>query len=350
MKTSLKLFFLSFFMSMMLNAYVELPQYQKFWTDSDEQVYEPNAPVSPAAVNSNQPTPWLTGPLIAPVGTVVPLGHFTIESYLYFTTNIGSYDSHWNFHSSEHNLFAFNPQIQCFFGLTPWMDINLIPQFSIDASSNQRGARFGDFALAFDFQPLSATATPYFPGIKLTFKETFPTGNYQKLNPDKLGTTQTGSGAYATTFQAVLYKVYHLGQGHHFLSTTYSLAYTLNSSVPVQGFNTYGGGAGVNGTVIPGNNTQAIISFEFALTQRWVLALDNVYSHTNRTKFFGDSTAANLQAANSVPASSEQFSFAPAIEYNFSSHFGIISGCWFTAWGRNSTRFVSGIINFVYNF
>lgn len=320
------------------------------------QPYEPPAPVppsnSPAAVAPAQsgPTPWLTGPLIAPVGSVVPYGDFLIESYVYCTTNTGTYNKHWNSVSAPRNFFSLNPQFLCFFGLTPWMDINIVPQFFYNTTSNQNSVNFGDLPIALDFQLLDPAATPYFPGIKFIVRETFPTGPFQRLNPGKLLTDQTGAGTFATTFDLVLYKVYHLS-GNHFLSTTYSAAYTVNTPVHVHGFNTYGGGYGTNGRALPGNSFQGIISFEFTFNQNWVFAIDNVYTHTDETQFFGTVGTTSTGAAASVGSpSSEQISFAPAIEYNFSSHFGIEAGCWFTAWGRNSTEFRSGVINFAYTY
>ena len=308
------------------------------------QPYAPPAPPGPP------PTPWLTGPLIAPVGAVVPYGDFEIESYVYCTTNTGTYNKNWNTISAPHNFFSLNPQFLCFFGLTPWMDINIVPQFFYNRTAGQSSVNFGDLQVALDFQLLDPAATPYFPGIKFIVRETFPTGPFQHLNPNKLLTDQSGAGTFATTLDLVLYTVYHLG-GHHFLSTTYSAAYTITSPAHVHGFNTYGGGFGTNGRALPGNSFQGIISFELTLNQNWVLALDNVYTHTDETQFYGaaGTTAAGLPATVGAP-SSEQISFAPAIEYNFSSHFGIEAGCWFTAWGRNSTEFRSGVINFAYTY
>ena len=163
----------------------------------------------------NPPTPWLTGPLIAPSGTAIPYGHFEIEPYLYFTTNTGTYNSHWKSVSAEQNFFSFNPQFFFYFGLTPWMDINIIPQFFYNTTANQNSVNFGDLIVALDFQLLDPAYTPYFPGIKFTIRETFPTGPYQKLNPKKLLTDQTGAGTFGTNFNLVFYEVYHLG-GHHF--------------------------------------------------------------------------------------------------------------------------------------
>ncbi len=294
-----------------------------------------------------QPEPWLTGPLIAPIGTVVPYGHLDIESYVYCMADTGMYDSHGHGHARQHNFYSLNPQILCFFGLTPWMDINVVPSFFYNYCNGEHSWEFGDLSVALDFQCLDPNTTKYFPGIKLTVEETFPTGNYQKLNPSKFATDVGGQGAFATAFGIVFYKLYPLGK--HWLSTTYNAVYTITNSIHVTGYNVYGGGAGTRGTVSPGNSFQAIVSFEFSLNQNWALALDNVYLYTDQISFRGKKglTSFGEKAPMGSP-SSEQLSFAPAIEYNFSQSLGICAGYWFSLWGRNSSRFGSGVINVDY--
>jgi hypothetical protein len=93
------------------------------------------------------------------------------------------------------------------------------------------------------------------------------------------------------------------------------------------------------------------VSFEATLNQNWALALDSVYTQTNITEFFGiPGIAFTGTFADVGTPSSEQLSFAPAIEYNFSGNFGIITGCWFSALGRNSTEFRSGVVNLEYTY
>ncbi len=294
--------------------------------------------------------PWLTGPLIAPPGTAVPYGDFTIESYVYFTTKTGAYNKDWDAVSAERNFYSLNAQFRCYFGLTPWCDLNIIPQFFFNRTYTQQYFYIGDLTVGLDFQLLEADLTPYFPGIKLAVREVFPTGNFQRFSPRRLSTDETGAGTFATQFDLVLYKVFHL-YDQHFLSTTLSAQYTVNTPVNVHGFNTYGGGFGANGKANPGNIFQGIASFEYTLNQNWVLALDNVYTHTDATQFFGTPgiTFDGVLSARETP-SSELLTFAPAIEYNFSSNFGIIAGCWFSALGRNSAEFRSGVINFDYTY
>ena len=103
--------------------------------------------------------------------------------------------------------------------------------------------------------------------------------------------------------------------------------------------------------MLPGKTFQGIVSFELSLTQNWVLALDNVYTHVDESRFYGTVGTDGTGAAASVgEPTSEQISFAPAIEYNFSGNFGIIVGAWVTGWGRNSEIFRSGVINIDYTY
>lgn len=294
--------------------------------------------------------PWLTGPLIAPKGTTAAYGDFVVKSYVYCTTNTGSYDKNWDVDSADENLYSLNTQFLCFFGLTPWCDLNIIPQLFYNRTSGQQYFNSGDLTVGLDFQLMADGFTPYFPGIKLAVREVFPTGNFQHFHPRKLLADQTGAGTFATQFDLVFYKVFHLW-ALHWLSMTLSAQYTVNTPVNVHGFNAYGGGFGTKGKALPGDSFQGIASFEFKINRNWVLALDSVYTHTNVTEFFGiPGISFSGTFADVGKPSSEQFSFAPAIEYNFDGHFGIIAGCWFSVLGRNSAEFLSGVVNFEYTY
>ncbi len=294
--------------------------------------------------------PWLTGPLIAPTATVVPKGQEQIQYYLYMTTNTGDYNNHWQSHSQP-NLLSVNPQIICIFGLTEWMDIQITPQALYNFSQGKSSLHLGDTPIGFDFQLYPADNTSsWAPGVKFTLREIFPTGNYQHLHPSKKGTDLSGAGSFGTNGGLIFYKVYHL-KNLHYLSTQLTLCGTVFAPVHVKGFNNYGGGYHTHGKIHPGVFTMAIFSFEYTFNQNWVFALDSVYVHTNRNHFSGAPgvTSTGVPASVGNP-SSEQISFAPALEYNFSEEFGIIAGAWVTAWGRNSTQFRSGVINFNFNY
>ena len=261
--------------------------------------------------------PWLTGPLIVPSATVKPFGHYQIEPYLYVTGNTGAYDQHWSPHRQP-CLTNINVQVITIIGLTPWMDVQIIPSAFYNLSEEHSAARWGDLPLALDFQLVNPGK---WPGIKFTLQETFPTGQYQRA---KTAADLSGQGVFATNANVLFYKLFHCG-GVHYLSTFLNLGYTINSSVHVHGLNAYGN---FSGKIIPGGMFEAIFSFEYTFTQNWVFAIDHVYIHKNSSKL----------------PSSEQISIAPAIEYNFSEIFGIITGAWVTVAGRNVNQFYSGVV------
>lgn len=294
-----------------------------------------------------EPTPWFTGPLIAPIGYVVPIEHFEIDIYNYLNIETADYNGDWSVEERP-NFYTYTPQIYAYFGLTPWMDLSIWPQFSVNWTEGARSVGFNDFPIGLDFQLYSDEEEGWFPGIKVSIMEYFPTGKYQRLNPNKLSTDSMGFGAYSTFFSLIFYKVYHISD-MHFMSFTLSGDYTIPSKVHVHGFNAYGGGFDTDGHVKPGHIFQAICSFEYSLTQNWNLALDTVWTHENLTTFSGEpGTDADGNPAEVGSPSSESLSFAPAIEYGFSENLGIIGGCWFSAIGRNSAQFRNAVVNLYY--
>jgi hypothetical protein len=309
-----------------------LPQDQ--YEDSPDVIPVESTQVAPLL----PPEPWFTGPIIAPAGTVVPLGNFEFEAFLFLSTTTGVYNRNWDQISSKNNFFSVNPEFYFYLGLTPWADINLVLQFFYNTVRNQNHVNFGDTTVALDLQLLPDDYTPYFPGIKFTLRETFPTGPYQNLNPKKLLTDLNGGGTYATGLNLVFYKVFNVFDAH-FLTMTLSSLYTISAPFDVKGFNLYGGGRNAKGKVYPGNQTQIIASFEYSLSQNIVLSLDNIYTHTNKTSFKGYPGTIEGILSNVSAPSSESISFCPALEYNFSSNLGINTGCYFSAFGRNSQIF-----------
>lgn len=291
--------------------------------------------------------PWFTGPLIAPIGTVIPVGHYVIEPLLTIGAITGVYNSHWS-PVSKPNLFNTILQIETTIGLTQFMDIQIIPEVLYNSSRGHSATLFGDLPVTLDFQLVGYDKSKWFPAVKLAITETFPTGKYKKLNAHKNNTDISGLGSFSTAPIIVLYKIYQVAK-EHFLSVTASFQYTYYAPVHVKGPSVYNGNTKTHGKVYPGNLSTAIFSFEYTLTQNWVLSLDNVYNHEDKDRFRGN--PGNGKKATRVGRpSSEQLSFAPAIEYNFNEYSGLIAGVWFTAVGRNAQKFCNGIVGYYYYF
>ncbi len=298
--------------------------------------------------------PWFTGPLITGSAYMIPKDNFNVEPYIYVTRNRGSYDENWNKVSSLKfwsTLFQLPMQV----GLNPWMEVTLTPQVfhnRIDADpslgiSAATSTQFADFYAQLGIQIIRAKEEDWYPSIGFQITETFPTGRYDDLDPLKSKMDVGGAGAYATSFTLLFSKLFHINGKHGYLSTRGSVSYTVAPELSVREFNSYGGGFGTRGHVHPGHILQGLIGLEYALTLNWVVAMDLDYIHINKSTFKGNPGI----LSPGVPAtvgyhSSEQFSLAPGLEYNFSERIGVIAGVWFSVLGRNQLDFTAGVAAF----
>jgi hypothetical protein len=292
--------------------------------------------------------PWYTGPLITPSANLLPPGLFNMQPYLFVTDNYAHFDEHGKSHSIP-DLISLKGLVVLQAGVFDWLNILFTPQYIRNSQSHHCASNFGDTSVSLNFGLYKETS--YYPGVAFSIGESFPSGKYQKLNPKKGGVDATGAGSYETTFSLNFGKVLWWWLPKHPMNTRLSLSYQFAVPTHIEGFNAYGGGFHTHGKVHPGSTFSADFGYEFSINQRWVLALDAVYSYTRKTTFSGNPgvDAFGLPTAVGGPFN-DQFSLAPAIEYNLSSNFGFIAGVWFSPWGRNSLDFVSGVFSFEWTF
>lgn len=287
--------------------------------------------------------PWFTGPLLAPSAHTLPPGHGDVEPYLFFTTVTGVYNEHWNVESIP-NFYQLNLIVPAWIGLTSFLDFTFAPQVFYSFSQGERSTQFGDVPFGFDIQLLNDQEKTWWPAIKLGLQVIAPTGKYKNLNPKDLGTDGVGIGSWTPKINLTFGRLFLLSN-NHFLAPRLALTYLIGTPVHVSNYNSYGGTLGTLGKIYPGNDFSVDFGCEYNLTQRWVVALDIFYDYQNKTKFSGNpgEIAPGIPAVLKSP-SSEQFSLAPALEYNWSSNVGMIGGVWFTIAGRNASQFVSGVL------
>lgn len=288
--------------------------------------------------------PWYTGPLITPSASMIPPGYVMTQPYVYVADNYAMFNQKRKSVSLPSNLVSL--KLLPFFyqiGVTKNVDVSLIGSGVMNWQAGQFGGGFNDIStiLGFLMQPEDL----YVPQVKFTISQSFPTGKYQNLSTNGLNLNASGAGAYTTQFGFVASKVL-FWETTHPLNSRVFFGYTLSTPVHVKNFNAYGGGFGTRGTVHPGNALAADLGLELSLTQRWVLAMDVVYTATNRTKFHGNPG----RLANGKPASvgsgySDNLSLCPALEYNWADWGGCIGGAWFSVYGRNSLNFAQAIIS-----
>lgn len=292
--------------------------------------------------------PWYTGPLITPSATMVAPGQCVVQSYLIVVDNYQRFNSERKSMTLPSSLvqLQFLSVFQC--GLTPSVDLTTTPSGSGQWQSSESGGGFGD--LPFNLGFLINTESLHVPKIKFSIQVSFPTGRYQHLNSNGLALSGLGSGSYQTKFGLAIGKVVNWASKHP-INTRLFFGYNIPTPVTVEGFNVYGGGFGTHGTVKPGNTFTADLGLEVSLNQKWAAAMDFAYTASNRTKFHGNpGTAADGTPASIGSQSSDNFSLAPAIEYNWNDSFGLVTGVQFSIYGRNSFNFVSGQFSIYYVF
>ena len=226
-------------------------------------------------------------------------------------------------------------------GLTKHIDVTLYLTEAYSHCNKRHSWLFGDTSLFFGFQILSDQKEIPSLDMRFLLGETFPTGKYENLNPHKYDSDSFGNGTYATTFLLVLAKTIYWAEAHP-INLNLNLSYIVSSALKVHGFNTYGGGFGTKGTLKPGNQFIANFALEYSLTQNWVIGSDIHYSYQDPCSFSGQK---GLLADHSVPSlsslSSNQWSLAPCLEYNWDQNLSANIGSWLTVAGKNAFDFTS---------
>ncbi len=285
--------------------------------------------------------PWFTGPLLAPAGRTIPPGHINFEPYSFYT----EYVSPPSFRNSE-----TSPILTA--GVTSFLDVFAFAPYDYSwiKSRQKHGDGIGDLNVGLGLQVLRQKEGNWLPDLRISLLEVIPTGRFDLLNPRKDGTDQTGAGSYQTVVSFNFQKLYTF-ENEHYVRSRLCIASGIGSPVFVEGLNTYGGNLFTEGTVHPGTNYSIDLASEYTLTQHWVLVMEGLYVHNNATTFRGNPGILPDGKIGSVGGlHSDMGSLAPAIEYNFTSNFGIISGVWFSVTGPRAAKFIATTIAVNYYF
>ncbi|MCH9633567.1 MAG: hypothetical protein S4CHLAM7_02950 [Chlamydiae bacterium] len=296
-------------------------------------------------------SPFYTGPLLAPSAHTVPKGKVNVQPYFFWQKNYGAYDRNWK---QQHTRSSMSMQYLAVFqyGLTNFMDISVIAQSWFKRSLDESSFNYGDMSATVGFQLLDDFLHTAWPACVVEIGVNIPTGRFEKLDATKNGTDSSGTGSYTPTislnFQKSFNRLFKKSLDpldYHPFLFRWSFGYDLVPRTKVQGVNTYGGANNTNGFVNPGDTFISIFAWEYSITEQWVFATDWQYEATRKTTFSGHDGGSPVGG----PAS-QNWSVAPAIEFNANPNFGALAGVWVTLGGRNSTQFVSGIVSFTWLF
>lgn len=293
--------------------------------------------------------PLYCGSLLAFYPQNIPPGYISVQPYLFFTSYYGSYQNNWSLQSKK-NLYETNLTNFLETGITDNIDITVALETKYSRYRGNGLVQYGDTVAWLGFQALRDIKGSATPDLRFLIGERFPTGKYQNLNPKYGGGDSAGLGSYQTSLILVLQKIFYTLPRHPF-NINLNLFYVLPTKTHVSGFNTYGGGYGTKGTIHPGNIFIVNLAYEYSFTRYWEWSIDLRYRHQAKSPFQGERgiTKEGTAASNGLP-SSQVFSLAPAIGYNFNKIFCITWGAWFSVAGKNRDAFLSGAWTVFYAF
>lgn len=292
---------------------------------------------------------WFTGPLIADTGQNNDPGEWILNPVVTVQNTYGKTNRSWKFKNRPDKLSIFN-NLGLQGGLTRALDFKVQPTYQINRKKGRTASGWGDFQARLGLQVLQDDEGPNYPNIRITIYEVFPTGKYERLNAKKEGVDAFGNGAFQTSVNLIFAKVFHWMPCHP-INMIANFMYTTQSKVSVHGHNTYGGNVRTKGRVTPGDSFLFDFAFELSLAKRCEFNMDTIVQYTQKTRFRGRNglNADGTQASNTSPEAVE-ITLAPGFGYFFKENIYLIVGSQFSVASKNSSQYVSAIINFNYNF
>lgn len=276
---------------------------------------------------------WFTGPVAAASASTLPQGHVYAEPYLFDVLSGGSQ--------------SVASRTYLVYGLLDRLSVGLIPAFGFNKpatgpSSSHIGV--GDVTLTSQYRLTGASARGLVPVSSVVVQETVPSGRYDELGDRP--SDGLGSGAYSTTVGLFSQWLAWLPTGR-ILRTRFDVSLTSSREAHVEDVSVYGTSAGFVGTAKPGLSLTLNPASEYSLTKQVVLALDLLYVRNESTRVSGQ----DLSGAGGTPAlvafesgTSSTIALIPAVEYNWSSRIGVITGARFILAAGGSSASVTPVV------
>lgn len=207
---------------------------------------------------------WFMGPIVTPNATTMSPGHPGLEVDLIVSKNYGFYDSNWQLNRTP-SIWGVRPLFDFQVGFNNVVGMELIGSVVTNFSRGESYTYFEDTIFRCGFQISTDKKDSWIPDFRMLFQETFPTGNYQKLNSKKKRTDITGQGSFQSGIQMVFQKLFRAEKKHPFRLRG-SAGYFIPAAVSVSGLNYYGGDSNTKGKVYPGQYFSGFLYGEYALS------------------------------------------------------------------------------------
>lgn len=284
------------------------------------------------------PNQWFTGSLEAPSPALPKAGMLAIEPYFIFQSTAGVFDDDGTHQSTSDHTSTIESVVAMKYALTDRLSIQTLPSISHSWADERPsvGTKFGDLPVELEYRIIDGDYRSGTPSVTFVLGLTAPIGDYDRLNSPLDG---VGGGAWLLKQEVVVQSLFDTWGNNPVRLRAWAEAFEPLNDPSVSNISAYGTEEGFRGSAAPGTAGQVGLAGGYALDQRWVLALDLVYSFNNSFRLRG--TDAANEYVDFRSATSNNFALAPAIEYNWSGKAGLIFGVEFTAAGRNTPSFIA---------
>jgi len=280
-----------------------------------------------------------TGPLVTPAVNALPAGMVNIQPYLIHTNTRGTYDNRGGRHESKPTVRQWQIALPITYALTDTASAQVILNAARTSGYGQHsdGMRVGDTTVRFQQRLRGPDADGTGLVLGLALAQRLPTGRYHRLDTNPLN--GTGNGAMRTTFAFGAQELFWLDSGQA-IRWRGQLAWSPSPGrIRVRDSSVYGTDAGFRGHARLGQAWNASVAAEYALDARWVLVGEAIWNRASAVNVAGTDVGGPRLAYRLAP--SQEFSLAPAVEYNFTPNTGLIAGVQFTVGGRNTADHVA---------
>jgi len=299
-----------------------------------------SAAPNPPPLRQSLDDAWFTGPMLANSAATLPRGHWLVEPYLYDARSA--------------HADGFGSLTYMLYGLTDRLTVGLIPVFGynrVGGGADSSGAGVGDISVLAQYRLVAPAAESSLPTVSIQLEETLPTGAY-----DRLGTRPAdglGSGTRVTMLAINTQTWFWLANGR-ILRMRFNVSRTFAGRADVDDVSVYGTVPGFHGHAWPGDTFALDAALEYSLTQEWALAFDLTWSRGSSTRVRGhgapDAATAQPVDVHLDSGSSIAFGLAPAVEYSWNAHCGLLFGVRVITGGRRTPTTVTPAmaLNIVY--
>jgi hypothetical protein len=279
---------------------------------------------------------WFTGTLETPSPALSKAGLVAVEPYVIYQQNTGSYDTKGIHQAVSNDIRQTDSENLFKYGITNRLTFQALPTFAHVWNDNASVTGVNDLPVELQYRFNDKNNETGFPSVTASIGMSLPIGKYQRLN---VGLDGLGSGAYTLTEQVLLQSLFETPHHHPVRVRLYGSVLEPVANVALHGMSVYGTSQGFVGHASPGMAGNFGFGGGYCLTQRWVIAFDIVQKFAHGSRIEGADALGN--SVNTKQFGSARTGIAPAVEYNFSSHVGLIGGVELSVLGRNMSSYVA---------